>query len=51
MASLANANLTRADLTEATLAGADLRNAILAGARFCRTTMPDRSVNNSGCPK
>jgi len=42
---------TRADLTEATLASADMRNAILEGATFCRTTMPDKRVNNSGCGK
>src|SRR3989338_4245114 len=51
MSSLVNANLTRADLTEATLVGADMRNAILEGTKFCRTAMPDRSINNSGCAK
>jgi len=51
MSSMTNANLSRADLTEATLVGADLRNAILADTKFCKTTMPDRSINNSGCPK
>ncbi|MCR4298208.1 MAG: hypothetical protein NUV75_05570 [Gallionella sp.] len=44
-------NPTRADLTEATLAGSGMRNAILQGAIFCSTTIPDRSINNSGCKK
>jgi len=51
MASLVEANLTRADLTGATLIGADLRNAILVEVKYCNTTMPDRSINNSGCLK
>jgi uncharacterized protein YjbI with pentapeptide repeats len=38
-------------LSEATLLGADLRDAILEGAIFCKTTMPDKSINNSGCAK
>lgn len=51
MTLLTNANLTRVDLTEATLTGTNLRNTILEGAKFCKTTMPDKSINNSGCPK
>lgn len=31
------------------LTGADLEGANLAGAKFCRTTMPDRSINDRDC--
>jgi uncharacterized protein YjbI with pentapeptide repeats len=51
MTGFSNANLTRVDLTEALLVGTDLGSTILDGAIFCKTTMPDRSINNSGCPK
>jgi hypothetical protein len=59
-ANLRGANLTGANLTKANLSGACLVDANLRGATitnttnlynaiFCRTTMPDGSVNNSGC--
>lgn len=43
-AKLDGTNLDMVDLTGADLTGVDLRE-----VRFCRTTMPDGSVNNSGC--
>jgi uncharacterized protein YjbI with pentapeptide repeats len=51
---LMEANLTDSDLTGANLADADLRGAILKNAklkkaRFCRTIMPDGSLNSGGC--
>jgi len=64
-ANLKSANLTGADLTDADLTGANLTNANLTdtdltnaitppslwdGVTFCNTTMPDGTVNNSGCP-
>jgi hypothetical protein len=45
---LSYANLSYADLRYADLSGADLTGADL-GAIFCRTTMPDDSINNSDC--
>ena len=63
-ADLTGADLTGADLTGADLTGADLQNARLEGAglrdanlmnanfhmaRFCNTTMPDGSKENSDC--
>ena len=38
-----------ADLADADLRNTDLRGADLEGAKLCKTTMPDGSVNNSGC--
>jgi len=54
-ADLRDADLTDADLSGANLTDVDLTNAITSGTNwegttFCRTTMPDRTVNNSGCP-
>ena len=37
------------DLPNANLAGANLLGAYLRGAIFCHTTMPDGSINNTGC--
>ena len=53
-ASLSYANLSGADLTEANLSranlfDANLREANVKGATFCNTTMPDGTINNSGC--
>ena len=57
-ANLANANLTGANLSSANLnaylgyanlTGANLSGADTAGAFFCRTTMPDGSINNISC--
>jgi uncharacterized protein YjbI with pentapeptide repeats len=44
-ASLVGAILTEADLTNAE----GLEQANLSGARFCRTTMPDGTLNSSDC--
>jgi uncharacterized protein YjbI with pentapeptide repeats len=41
---LPETNLTGAILTEANLTGANLE-----GATFCYTTIPDGTINNSGC--
>ena len=46
---LRNANLKGAVLVEANLKGATLEGAKLEDAKFCKTTMPDGAVNNSGC--
>ena len=49
------ANFTRANLSYACLVDADLTGATIAGntnlsfATFCRTKMPNGSINNSGC--
>jgi hypothetical protein len=49
------ANFTRANLSGACLVDADFTGATFAGttnlanAIFCRTTMPNGSINNSGC--
>ncbi len=59
-ANLRKANLSGATFTKANLSGSCLvdvnftnatfaKNTNLANAIFCRTTMPDGSVNNSGC--
>jgi uncharacterized protein YjbI with pentapeptide repeats len=48
-ANLTGANLTGANLTGANLIGDTFNGVNLAGAVFCNTTMPDRSVNYSGC--
>jgi len=48
-ASLRDADLTGTDLTGADLRGADLEGAILDGTIFCRTTMPDESMNDTNC--
>ena len=60
-ANLTGATLTRADLTGANLTNANLTATNLSGAKtffiptsikgakFCRTIMPNGSVNNSGC--
>src|SRR5438477_82706 len=50
-ADLKHANLSYANLTLANLARADLSGAVLMGARFCNTTMPDGSQNNSDCER
>lgn len=49
-ADLRGANLTSSDLTDASLRDADMAGALLTGAIRCRTTMPDGSRDDSGCP-
>ena len=49
VANLSRANLTRANLTDADLTNAIMMKAIVQGAIFCRTIMPDETLNNSGC--
>lgn len=44
-----NADLTGADLTGANLFKANLSGVKFGSVRFCKTTMPDGSVDNSGC--
>jgi uncharacterized protein YjbI with pentapeptide repeats len=49
-----NADLSDADLTNADLTGARLTDAVTKGAnfnnaKFCRTIMPDNSINNRNC--
>ena len=41
--------LKSADLYKADLRGADLGSAIMMDIILCNTTMPDGSVNDSGC--
>ena len=53
-ANLKNANLDGAqmifsDLTGANLTGASMKETETRGVTFCNTTMPDGSVNDSGC--
>ncbi len=48
-ADLREADLNEADLRGANLYGADLRGANLRGATFCKTTMPDGTINNNDC--
>ena len=48
-ANLTRANLRKAYLSEADLSEADLTGAIMNGVILCNTTMPDGSVNDSGC--
>ena len=50
MANLRGADLTNANLTKAKLENAENFNtADTTGAIFCRTIMPDASLNKSGC--
>ena len=42
-------DLTDANLSDANSKGANLFGADLRGAILCNTTMPDGSVNDSGC--
>jgi uncharacterized protein YjbI with pentapeptide repeats len=49
-ADLQGTNLSRANLSGANLMNARLDGAILEGATFCRTIMPDGTVNNQNCP-
>ena len=44
-----NANLTDADLRGANLTDANLSGAALDGAIYCKTTMPNGSINNTNC--
>ena len=61
---LREANLTGADLSDSVLNSANMKGAVLSGAnlkgakmdgaklddaKFCKTVMPDGSVNDSGC--
>ena len=51
---LKNADLYKADLSGANLSGAnlteaDLMDVIMMDVILCNTTMPDGSVNDSGC--
>ncbi len=46
---LSGANMSRANLRKACLSEADLTGAIMNGVILCNTTMPDGSVNDSGC--
>jgi hypothetical protein len=49
-ANLSRANLSGSCLVDANLSGATVTNTTnLYNAIFCRTTMPDGSLNNSGC--
>jgi Pentapeptide repeats (8 copies) len=50
-ADFSGANLRNADLRGADLSGAKLYKANLRGAKLCRTTMPDGSLDNSGCER
>ena len=50
-ANLSDANLSNACLVDANLTGANLTGANTSGALFCRTPMPNGSINNSGCGK
>ena len=43
---LSGANLSRADLREVNLREADFRGANLSGAKYCKTQMPWRKLNN-----
>jgi uncharacterized protein YjbI with pentapeptide repeats len=49
-ATLFEADLSGADLTGVDLSFADMDDAVTDGTIFCRTTMPDTSINDSGCP-
>ena len=42
-------NLPATNLTGADLTGANLKGVNLDGVIFCNTTMPDKTINNSGC--
>jgi hypothetical protein len=48
-ANLSGANFSRADLTGASLFKSVVTGANFTDATFCHTTMPDGSINNSGC--
>ncbi len=48
-AKLDGANLSCANLSGADLWGTHLHKANYTGAKFCNTTMPDGSINNSDC--
>ena len=48
-ADLSEANMRKADLRDDDLSNAKLSGANVEGAKFCNTTMPDGSKNNSGC--
>ena len=48
-ANLGGANLVDANLANANLKGANLEGANLKGVRYCKTRMPDKTTNNSGC--
>ena len=50
-AKLTNANLSKVCLVDADLTGANFTGANTSGAIFCRTRMPNGSINNSGCSK
>ena len=49
VADLSGADLSRADLFKADLRAADLTGTNLNGTHFCKTTMPDGSINNRYC--
>jgi hypothetical protein len=46
---LVNANMKGAVLSGANLKGAKMEGAKLDDAKFCKTVMPDGSINDSGC--
>ena len=48
-ANLGGANLVDANLAHANLKDANLEGANLKGVRYCKTRMPDKTTNNSGC--
>ena len=49
-ANLKDANLEKTNLTNANLSGANLSGAFgKRSSTFCNTTMPDNTINNSGC--
>ncbi|MFN8593179.1 MAG: pentapeptide repeat-containing protein [Thermomicrobiales bacterium] len=49
---LKNANLAKACLVDANLTGATMSGSTnLSGALFCRTKMPNGTINNAGCGK
>ena len=50
-ANLMKADLRAVDLTEANLTNAMILGANTVGAKFCKTTMPDGSINNRDCEK
>jgi uncharacterized protein YjbI with pentapeptide repeats len=49
--SFKSANLSGACLVDAVLRDANLKQATTTGAIFCRTVMPDGSINNAGCAR
>jgi uncharacterized protein YjbI with pentapeptide repeats len=48
-AGLSKADLRGANLREAELSGADMTEAKLENAKFCKTIMPDDTMNNRDC--